>query len=59
MVYVKIVSNNARTRVDYRTFRTKNDAFNYLVSHGYTCTDKKLNAYSNVDTGASAKIVVK
>ena len=59
MVYVKIISNNAKTRIDYRTFRTKHDAFEYLAKHGYTSTDKKLNTYSNADTGACAKIVVK
>ena len=59
MVYVKIVSNNAKTRIDYRTFRTKHDAFEYLTKHGYASTDKKLNMYSNVDTGACAKIIVK
>lgn len=58
MVYVKIVSD-AKTRIDYRTFRTKHDAFEYLTKHGYASTDKKLNMYSNVDTGACAKIIVK
>lgn len=59
MVCVKIISNSAKTRIDYRTFRTKHDAFEYLAKHGYASTDKKLNTYSNADTGACAKIVVK
>lgn len=55
MVSVKI--SRDKGRIDYMTFKTRYEAFTYLVNHGYRCIIRKPNVFYNGRTGTQAVIV--
>lgn len=57
MVYVKFVPENINKKVEYKTFLSKNDAFNHLQRHGYFRLSSVTDKFYNMNSGSYAMIV--
>lgn len=57
MVCVKIIYNDWRKDNDYKTFKTKAAACDYLSARGFKVIDKSFRVYAD-DSGSCAKLVV-